>query len=333
MPLHPEAKAVIEATDAAGGLIPVGVSPAEMRAAFTESWQVPDDVEPIGRVYERTIPGPGGDLRVRVYEPTGEGPFPGLVWFHGGGWVLGSFVENEATCRRLCREAETVVVSVEYRLAPEDRFPAAADDAHAALTWVTEKGDELGIDTLRLAVAGESTGANLATVACLMTRDHGGRLPLLQILACPVIAPPSDRPSYVDYATDHFLTREAMEWFFTQYPRAAADLSDPYLTPLAADLSGLPAALVMTAEYDPLRDEGEEYAHRLMDAGVPTELVRYHGQIHGFFALLADRLTIAPLAHQRAINSLRAAFTRDLDLGTLPGSFDIPLLPRPGTGS
>ncbi|GAA3043269.1 alpha/beta hydrolase [Actinokineospora globicatena] len=316
MPLHPEAKAVIEATDAAGGLIPVGLSPAELRAAFTESWQIPDDVEPVGRVYERTIPGPGGDLRVRVYEPTGEGPFPGLVWFHGGGWVLGSFQENEAVCRTLCREAETVVVSVEYRLAPEDRFPAAADDAYAALAWVTEKGAELGIDTLRIAVAGESTGGNLAAVACLMTRDRGGRLPLLQVLASPVIAPPSDdRPSYVDYATDHFLTRASMEWFFEQYPRDRTDLTDPYLSPLAAaDLSGLPPALVMTAEYDPLRDEGEEYAHRLMDAGVPTELVRYHGQIHGFFALLADRLTIGPVAHQRAITTLRKSFTEGLTL-------------------
>ncbi|MBM7773376.1 acetyl esterase [Actinokineospora baliensis] len=315
MPLHPEAKAIIEATTAAGGLIPEHLPAAQVRATFAENWRMPDDLEPVGRVYERAIPGPGGELRVRVYEPTGEGPFPGLLWFHGGGWVIGSFAENEATCRTLCREAEAVVVSVEYRLAPEHRFPAAAEDADAALSWVTERGAELDIDTTRVAVAGESSGANLAAVACLMAKDRGDRLPLLQVLAAPVIAPPADRPSYVDYATDHFLTRSSMEWFWAQYPRDAADLDNPYLNPLAAtDLSGLPPALVMTAEYDPLRDEGEEYAHRLMDAGVPTELVRYHGQIHGFFALLADQLSISPMAHQRAIDALRKVFTQGLTL-------------------
>ncbi|GLZ41359.1 alpha/beta hydrolase [Actinokineospora sp. NBRC 105648] len=313
MALHPEAKAVIEATAAQGGLIPEGVSAAEMRAAFAASWRMPENPVPVGRVYERTIPGPAADLRVRVYEPRGDGPFPAVVWFHGGGWVIGSLAENEQTCRTLCAEAEAVVVSVEYRLAPEDPFPAAAEDAHAALTWVTEHGAEVGVDTTRIAVAGESAGANLAAVACLMVRDRGGRLPLVQVLACPVIAPPGDRPSYVDYGVGHFLTRANMDFFFAQYARDAADLNNPYLDPLAAtDLTGLPAALVMTAEYDPLRDEGEEFAHRLMDAGVPTELVRYHGQVHGFFALLVDRLSIAEIAHQRAIDTLRKAFTRGL---------------------
>ncbi|WP_018681456.1 alpha/beta hydrolase [Actinokineospora enzanensis] len=314
MPLHPEARAVIAATDAAGGLIPEGVPAAEMRATFAASWTMPDNLEPVGRVHERTIPGPAGELVVRVYEPTGEGPFPGLVWFHGGGWVIGSLVENEAACRTLCREAETVVVSVDYRLAPEHPFPAAADDAYAAITWVQEHGAELGIDTERVAVAGESAGANLAAVGCLMIKDRGGRQPLLQVMACPVIAPPDDRPSYLDFATGHFLTRSSMEWFFEQYARDKSDLDNPYLNPLAApDLSDLPPALVMTAEYDVLRDEGEEYAHRLMDAGVPTELVRYHGQIHGFFALLVDQLSISGIAHQRAVNSLRKAFTAGLE--------------------
>ncbi|WP_035303181.1 alpha/beta hydrolase [Actinokineospora inagensis] len=316
MPLHPEARAIIAETDALGGLIPLGVPAAELRATFAANWRLPDDLEPVGRVYERAIPGPGGELRVRVYVPTGDGPFPGVLWFHGGGWVLGSFAENEAVCRVLCREAESVVVSVEYRLAPENRFPAAADDADAALAWITEHGAEIDVDPARIAVAGEATGANIAAVACLKTRDRGGRLPLLQVLAAPVIAPPStDRQSYVDYAEGHFLTRASMEWFFQQYPRDPTDLRDPYLNPLqATDLTGLPPALVMTAEYDPLRDEGEEYGHRLMDAGVPTELVRYHGQIHGFFALLADRLSISAVAHQRAIDSLRKVFTRGLSL-------------------
>ncbi|PPK66444.1 alpha/beta hydrolase [Actinokineospora auranticolor] len=316
MTLHPEAKAVIAATEAAGGLLPAGLSAAEVRAGFAANWTMPENLDPVGRVYERTIPGPAGELAARVYEPTGEGPFPGVLWLHGGGFVVGSAVENEQACRTLCNEAEAIVVSVEYRLAPEHPFPAAADDAYAALTWITEHGAELGIDTERIAVAGESAGANLAAVACLMTKDRGGRLPRLQIMACPVIAPPTDeRPSYVDFAVGHFLTRADMEWFFEQYPGDKADLDSPYFNPLnATDLSGLPPALVMTAEYDPLRDEGEEFAHRLMDAGVPTELIRYHGQIHGFFALLVDQLSISAVAHQRAIDALRRVFTEGLDL-------------------
>ncbi|MGW5051605.1 alpha/beta hydrolase [Actinokineospora sp. NPDC004072] len=306
MPLHPEAKAVIEASEAAGGLVPVELSAADMRAAFAQSWQPSPNLKPVASVVDRTIPGPDGEIPVRVYTPHGDGPFPALVWFHGGGWVIGSLDENEATCRVLCDAVGMVVVSVDYRLAPEHRFPAAAEDAYAALLWTA--GAE-GVDPARVAVAGESAGGNLAAVASLMARDRGGPRVALQVLASPVTAPPSDRPSYVDYADGHFLSRGSMEWFFAQYPRTPEDLDDPYLSPLAApDLSGVAPALVLTAEYDVLRDEGEEYAHRLLDAGVPVELVRYPGQIHGFFALLVDQLSISADAHARAAAALRRAF-------------------------
>ncbi|MFD7658743.1 alpha/beta hydrolase [Actinosynnema sp. NPDC059797] len=310
MPLHPEARAVIDA--AAAGLAPVDLSPAEMRAAFAATWQPSPSAVEVASVVDRVIPGPAGPLPVRVYTPFGTGPFPVLVWFHGGGWVIGSLDENEATCRALCDAVGMVVVSVDYRLAPEHRFPAAAEDAYAAVTWVAAHGAEIGADGSRLAVGGESAGGNLAAVACLMARDHDGPPIRLQLLAAPVTAPPGDRPSYVAYGEGHFLSRDSMEWFFRQYPRTPADLTDPYLAPLAAEhLGDLPPALVMTAEFDPLRDEGEEYAHRLLDAGVPVTLVRYPGQIHGFFALLVDRLSVSAVAHARAADALRAALTAE----------------------
>ncbi|RKT55818.1 alpha/beta hydrolase [Saccharothrix australiensis] len=312
MPLHPEAKAVIDASDARGGLVPFGEdSPARMRAAFAESWQPSPHPEPVDSVVDRTIPGPAGEIPVRIYTPHGDGPFPALVWYHGGGWVIGSLDENDTTCRALCNAVGTIVVSVDYRLAPEHRYPAAAEDAYAALTWVASHGGEIGADG-RIAVGGETAGGNLAAVVSLMARDHDGPPISLQLLATPVTAPPSDRPSYVDYGRGHFLDRASMEWFFEQYPRDPSDLDDPYLAPLAAShLGGLPPALVLTAEFDPLRDEGEEYAHRLLDAGVPVTLLRYEGQINGFFALLVDRLSISAEAHARAAAALRAAFAQE----------------------
>lgn len=307
MPLHPEARAVIE--QAPTEAPPEPLEPAELRAAFSATWQPPDNMRPVGRAYERTIPGADGELRAKVYQPEGDGPFPVLIWFHGGGWVIGSLDENEATCRVLCDDVGAVVLAVDYRLAPEHRFPAAAEDAYAALRWVAEHGAEITADTRRIAISGESAGGNLATVASMMARDRGGPRPLLQLLVSPVTAPPGDRKSYVDFAEGYFFTSASMEWFFQHYPRDEVDLRDPYLVPLLAeDLSGLPPALVMTAEYEVLRDEGEEYAHRLLDAGVPCELVRYHGQIHGFFALLTEQLSVSAVAHQRAAAALRKAF-------------------------
>ena len=308
MPLHPDARKVIEqqASQPAPETPP---TPAQLRAGFAAAWRPPQDMAEVGRAYERTVPGPGGDLRAKVFQPEGEGPFPTLIWFHGGGWVIGSLDENEATCRILCNQTGAVVLAVDYRLAPENPFPAAAEDAYAVLRWVSEHGEEIGADGERIAISGESAGGNLAAVASLMARDRGGPKPVLQLLVSPVTAPPGDRKSYVDYAEGYFFGRASMEWFFQQYPRDEADLRNPYMLPLLAeDLTGLPPALVMTAEYEVLRDEGEEYAHRLLDAGVPCELVRYPGQIHGFFALLTEQLSVSAVAHRRASAALRKAF-------------------------
>lgn len=308
MPLHPEALAVIEAQPL---LPPLGsLSPAETRAQFAAGWTPPAGVEPVGDIFERAVPGPAGAIPVRVYVPEGEGPFPALVWLHGGGWVLGSLDENDAACRALCRLAETVVVSVDYRLAPEHPFPAAVEDCYAATRWVGDHGAELGADGVRLAVAGESAGGNLAAVTALLARDRGGPSLALQVLVSPVTGLPGDgRASYDDFADGYFLTRAQMDWFFEQYPRSENDLRDPHLAPLLAEaLAGVCPALVLTAEYDVLRDEGEEYARRLEAAGVSCALVRYDGTIHGFFGLLVEELSISATAHAAAASALRRAF-------------------------
>ncbi|NRQ39753.1 alpha/beta hydrolase [Nonomuraea sp. NN258] len=309
MPLHPEARRVIERTlmGPADGPPPEA---AVMREEFRKYWVMPADLPAVGSVVDTIFPGPAVNIQIRRYTPSGNGPFPAFVWFHGGGWVIGSLDENEFACRALCAGAGAVVISVDYRLAPENPFPAAAEDCYAAVRWVREHGPEFGVDPSRIAVGGESAGGNLAAVAALKSRDLGGPPLALQVLISPVLGHPDDgRDSYRDYADGYFLSKSSMDWFFTQYPRNAADLNDPYLLPLRADdLSGLAPALVLGAEYDVLRDEGEEYAAALRRAGVPAELVRFDGLIHGFFGLLPTELSASRLAHERAIAALRAAF-------------------------
>lgn len=308
MPLHPEAQSIIDRMSVADQGPVVAFDAQAMREGFRSAWRMPERLQPVGAVADTVIPGPAGDLPVRVYSPEGDGPFPALVWFHGGGWTIGSLDENEVACRAVCAGAEAVVVSVDYRLAPENPYPAAADDCYAAVRWVHEHGERLAADPARLAVGGESAGGNLAAVVALKARDLGGPPIRLQVLVSPVVGHPGDGyASYDAYADGYFLSKASMEWFFTTYPRDVKDLDDPYLLPLrAADLSRLPRALVLGAECDVLRDEGEEYARRLADAGVDVELVRYDGLIHGFFGLLATELTDSRDAHARVIAALRA---------------------------
>ncbi|MCX2970232.1 MULTISPECIES: alpha/beta hydrolase [Streptomyces] len=309
MPLHPEARRIIErgSAESSGQAPPLDAQ--AMREEFRRVWRMPDDLPPVGGVADTTAPGPAGEIPVRVYTPEGAGPFPVLVWFHGGGWTIGTLDENEYSCRAVCAAAGAVVVSVDYRLAPEHPYPAALEDCYAAVSWVHDQAAALAADPGRIAVGGESAGGNLAAVVALKARDLGGPGIRLQVLVSPVVGHSGDgRASYADYADGYFLSASAMEWFFTQYPRDARDLADPYLLPLrATDLSGLPRALVLEAEYDVLRDEGEAYARALKDAGVAVELVRFDGLIHGFFGLLASELTDAARAHAEVVRALRSA--------------------------
>jgi acetyl esterase/lipase len=265
-------------------------------------------VHEVHAVEDREIPGPAGPLRVRVYRPSGVAPLPVLVWLHGGGWVTGSLATHDHLCRLLCDDAGVIVVSVDYRLAPETKFPGAVDDCAAAWSWVNELVVDLGGAPRVVALGGDSAGGNLAAAVALVARGQGLPIPALQLLVYPVTDHEFDSASMVDNATGYFLLTEQMRWFFDQYARTPADFADWRMSPLrAADLSGLPPAVVITAEYDPLRDQGEAYAQRLRDAGVPTRAVRAAGLFHGFFGMHAF-LPPAAEAWDTAIGALRAAF-------------------------
>jgi acetyl esterase len=257
--------------------------------------QLPDHPPaPVGAVTDRTIPGPDSDREIplRVYEPEteAEGPRPAFVYFHGGGWVLGDLETHDELCRVLCRETGAVVVAVDYRLAPEHPFPAPVEDCYAALSWVADGHDDLGTDG-RLVVGGDSAGGNLAAVAALLARDRGTPAVDHQVLIYPATAADFSRASYRENGEGYGLTRAEMQWFHDRYLGTAYDVHDrnPYAWPEeAADLSGVAPATVVTAEYDPLRDDGLRYAERLEAAGVDVRLENYDGVIHGFVGMLRE---------------------------------------------
>jgi acetyl esterase len=243
-------------------------------------------------VQDRAVPsldtGGGPDVPVRIYTPAGGGPFPALAWYHGGGWVVGNLETADPTARHLAVETGCVVVSVDYRLAPEAKFPAAADDCYAATKWIADNASEINVDLSRIAVGGDSAGGNLAASVSLMARDRGGPSIVFQALIYPVTERDFSTASYRENADGYLLTLDAMKWYWDHYLKSDADSSDPYAAPAAAkDLRGLPPALVITAAFDPLRDEGEAYARRLQGAGVPTACSRYDGMIHGFYGMSA----------------------------------------------
>jgi acetyl esterase len=292
--LHPEARALLESMDAQG-LPPLkGQDPVQARLRRVETAKaLGGEPEVLGRVDDLSIPGPAGKIPVRVYASERDGLRPALIYFHGGGFVFGNLETHDMVCRALAKESGAVVISVDYRLAPEHRFPAAVEDAHAATVWVAANAEHLGIDARRIAVGGDSAGANLATVAATRCRDAGGPVLAAQVLLYPVTDLSSfETASHRELGEGYLLTRASMEWFNEHY-LASTDLTrHPEASPLlASDLSGLPPTLVITAEFDPLRDEGEAYAQRLQQAGVPVILTRYPGMIHGFVTMrgvLAD---------------------------------------------
>jgi len=250
------------------------------------------DEQPVGAVQDRWIDSAGRRLRVRLYAPQAheqdaQARLPLLVLFHGGGFVFGSIEGNyDHVSRVLCARAHCLVVSVEYRLAPEDKFPAATDDAYAALEWAALNAAQLGADADKLFVVGGSAGGNLAAVTALRARDQRGPRLRGQVLYYPVTDfPEPPTASSREFATGYYLTQADMRWFWAQYLRDPAQAANPYAAPLRApSLRGLPPALVITAEFDPLRDEGEHYAQRLREGGVDVTLTRYDGMVHGFLA-------------------------------------------------
>ncbi|WP_284748840.1 alpha/beta hydrolase [Amycolatopsis sp. RTGN1] len=276
----------------------------ELRAAFAASRPRPGATAPVASVTDHHLP---GGLRVRLYLPETSGPVPVFLWIHGGGWTIGSIEENEVASRAVCASAEVAVAAVEYRLAPEDPYPAAPSDCYAVLEWLAAGGAGPSVAPSRIAIGGESAGGNLSTVVSLMARDRGGPPIAAQVLICPVFGHPDDGfASYADFATGYGMTADAMRFFFAQYVPGSWD--DPYVLPSRSDdLSGLPPALVLTAEYDVLRDEGEAFARRLSEAGVAVDLHRYAGQIHGFYGLYTD-LPASPRSHAEVAGFLRRIF-------------------------
>ena len=310
MPLDPQAQAFLEHLAATGAPPLHELSVEQARQVIVTLFETQGEPEPIRAVQDCTIPGAAGEMPARIYTPHGTGPFPVLVYFHGGGWVIGNLEAYDATCRALTNAAGCLVVAMEYRLAPEHKFPAAPEDCYAAAQWVAAHAGALGSDPRRIAVGGDSAGGNLAAVVAQMARDRGGPALCYQLLVYPVTDHRYDTPSYRDNAEGYLLTKDAMVWFWNHYLRSAADGSHPMASPLrAASLSGLPPALVLTAEFDPLRDEGEAYAARLREAGVAVTLRRYQGMIHGFFSLGAV-LDQGKQAIQDAGATLRAAFAK-----------------------
>ncbi|HET7533814.1 MAG TPA: alpha/beta hydrolase [Nocardioidaceae bacterium] len=285
-------------------------SPEAAREAFRQlavGGRRPDQVVPVASVEHVAIPGPAGDIGARVYRPETAGPAPTVVLFHGGGFVIGDLDTHDNMARTICRDCSAVVVSVDYRLAPEAQFPAAVEDAVAATRWAASRREELGGDD-RLAVAGDSAGGNLAAVVAQQLRDSGGPALAGQLLVYPATDVTGDYPSRTENAEGYFLDLPTMVWFIQHYAADAAVHQDPRLSPLRhTDLSGLPPAVVVTAEYDPLRDEGEAYARALSEAGVPAEVRRFDGMIHGFF----DMGAYSPAA-QAAIEESCAMFAKVL---------------------
>ncbi len=308
MPLDPQVQLLLDQLAALNAPVLSMMTPDEVRTQMREERAFFGEPEPIAQSENRTIPGPQGEIPVRIYTPEGSGIFPLLVFFHGGGWVIGDLDTHDGLCRSLANRAGCVVVSVDYRLAPEHTFPAAPEDCYAATKWVAEHAALLQGDAARIAVGGDSAGGNLTAVISQMARDRGGPPLIFELMIYPATDFTMSCPSIDENAEGYFLTKDDMIWFTNHYLNNEADKQNPLASPLfATNLQGLPPALIITAEYDPLRDEGERYGQRLKEAGVPVTIHRYDGAIHGFVSM-APLLDVGKRAIEECAQALRAAF-------------------------
>ncbi|MGH7907841.1 MAG: alpha/beta hydrolase [Candidatus Binataceae bacterium] len=312
--LDPQNKRILDELAAPGAPRLHTMAPADARKgdgflAGVCRGEVPQ--EAVGRAENHTIPGPAGKIPIRVYTPRETSASGALVFFHGGGFVLGSLDSHDDVCRALTNNSGCVVISVAYRLAPEHKFPAAPEDCYAAVKWVAENAGTLGYPDGRIAVGGDSAGGNLSAVVSLMARDKGGPKIRFQLLIYPGTSPSMDWPSIKELGkAGYFIDTDDMAWFHNHYLRGHDDEANPYAFPAnAKDLSGLPPALVITAELDPLRDMGEAYAARLKEAGVPTTLTRYDGVTH-VFVNMAPRVDAGKTALKQAGAAVREALTK-----------------------
>jgi acetyl esterase len=311
MQLDPQMKAILDQAAALGAKPFHSMTPPEARAALETLFEAfRGQPKEVAKTEDRKIPGPAGDIPIRIYTPAGGGPFGALVFFHGGGWVIGSIETHDVTCRDLTAGAGCVTISVGYRLAPEHKFPAGLEDCYAATKWVADNARSLNVDANRIAVGGDSAGGNLAAVIPQMARDHGGPKIAFQLLIYPATDCADQTPSQHEFTEDgYILSRRDMEWFYGYY-LAASERTNPYACPaLAKSFANLPSAFVLTAEFDPLRDEGENYAEALRKAGVMVKAKRYDGVCHGFVSMAA-LLDAGKRAVAECCAELRAAIAK-----------------------
>ncbi len=288
MQLDPQMKALLDQLAASGGKPFHFGTPEEARAGINALiGLVAGPPEKVAKVEDRKIPGPGAQIPIRIYTPAGAVPMGALVYFHGGGWVVGDIASHDVLCRSLANGGNCVVVSVDYRLAPEHKFPAAPEDSYTATKWVADNAASLGVDPKRIAVGGDSAGGNLAAVVSQMARDRSGPPIKFQLLIYPATDWLHETASQREFTEDgYILSRADMVWFYGHYMNSDADRANPYFSPACAkSLTGLPPAYVMTCDVDPLRDEGEAYAQALRKAGVTVKSKRYPGVCHGFLMM------------------------------------------------
>jgi acetyl esterase len=289
MPLDPDAQAIVEARAALGPAVPMRtMGIAAVRELVAAAAALQPAPAPIYTVSEQKVPGPHGPIPIRTYRPSQEDGLPVLVYLHGGGWIVGSLDGVENLCRTLSQQAGCVVVSVGYRLAPENKFPIPLDDCYAAVQWAAANATQFGGDPSRLAVGGDSAGANMTIAIALRARDEpAGPKIVCQLLAYPATEYAVSRPSWIDNGNGPTLTSDDIIWMWEQYLRDESDLRDPLAVPsVAGSLSGLPPTFILTAEYDPLRDDGEHFGRLLAAAGVPTKVKCYLGAFHGFYTMV-----------------------------------------------